>query len=293
MSTDRNPDEGAPSVGIVTDSNSQITDELRDRFAVEVVPMTVAIDGVEHREGVDLDADAFYAHFADGHTPEVTTSQPSPGSFVEVYRRLADRGCEEIWSIHIAEAMSGTVGSARIAAAEIDVPVHIVDTGSASFGVTTCVWAAAIAIGRGGDHDDVRRRIEQLVARLGTVFMVGVPLLTERGGRAGAVDLDGDGIPILSMHAGELEVLERVSTVEDTIDVMSTYATSWIEREPGGVTVAIGTADGPSRALGARLDDALAHIPGVDDIVHYRVGPSVGAHTGPGTFGLFVFPTIR
>ena len=283
----------APPTRIVTDSNSQITDALRIRFDVEVVPMTVTIDGVEHQEGVDLDADEFYGHFVGGHTPEITTSQPSPGAFVEVYRRLADEGCEEIWSIHIAEAMSGTVGSARIAAAEVGVPVHVVDTGSASFGVTTCVWAAAVAIGRGGDQDDVRRRVEQLVGRLGTVFMVGVPLLTERGGRAGVVDLDGDGIPILSMHGGELEVLERVSTVEDTIDVMSTYATSWIEREPKGVTVAIGVADAPSRELGERLEDALAHIPGVDEIVHYRVGPSVGAHTGPGTFGLFVFPTIR
>jgi DegV family protein with EDD domain len=293
MTDDMTDDMSARSAAIVTDSNSQITGELRDRFDVEVVPMTVTIDGVEHREGVDLDADGFYDHFADGHTPEITTSQPSPGAFVEVYRRLADRGCEEIWSIHIAEAMSGTIGSARIAAAEVDVPVHIVDTGSASFGVTVCVWAAAVALGRGGDHDDVRRRVERLVGRLGTVFMVGVPLLAERGGRAAEVELDGDGIPILSMHGGELEVLERVSTVEDTIDVMSTYATSWIEREPKGVTVAIGTADAPSRELGTRLEDALAHIPGVDEIVRYRVGPSVGAHTGPGTFGLFVFPTIR
>jgi DegV family protein with EDD domain len=283
----------ARSVGIVTDSNSQITDVIRDRFDVEVVPMTVTIDGVDHREGVDLDADGFYDHFADGHTPEISTSQPAPGAFVEVYGRLAERGCEEIWSIHIAEAMSGTVGSARIAAAEVELPVHVVDTGSASFGITACVWAAAVAISRGGGEEDVRRRVESFVGRLGTVFMVGVPLLTERGGRAGAVELDGDGIPILAMHAGELEVLERVSTVEDTIDVMSTYATSWIERESKGVTVAIGTADAPSRDLGERLEDALVHIPGVDEIVRYRVGPSVGAHTGPGTFGLFVFPTIR
>jgi fatty acid-binding protein DegV len=59
------------------------------------------------------------------------------------------------------------------------------------------------------------------------------------------------------------------------------------------VTVAIGTADAHSRALSERLERALADLPGIDDVVHYRIGPSVGAHTGPGTFGLFVFPTIR
>ncbi|MFP5489160.1 MAG: DegV family protein [Acidimicrobiia bacterium] len=282
-----------PTYGIVTDSSSQITDELVDRYAVEVVPLVVTIDGVDHLERTQLDADGFYAHFADGHVPEITTSQPSPGAFSAAYQRLADRGCSEIWSIHIAEAMSGTVGAARIGASDAAVPVHVIDTGSASFGVSACVWAAAVALARGATATDVDRRIDGLVARLGTAFMVGVPLLTERGGRAAGVELDGDGVPVLAMSSGQVEVLDRVSTVEDTIDVMSTYARSWLEREPGGVTVAIGTADDPSRPLSDRLEAALTGLSGIDDVVHYRVGPSVGAHTGPGTFGLFVFPTIR
>lgn len=279
--------------GLVTDSTSQITDDLVARHAIEVVPLVVTIDGVDHLERTELDADAFYAHFADGRVPEITTSQPSPGAFTEAYRRLADRGCTEIWSIHIAEAMSGTVGAARLAAHDSAVPVHVVDTGSASFGVSICVWAAAVALDRGADPDDVRRRVEGLVARIGTAFMVGIPHLTERGGRAPGVDLDRDGVPILVMNGGQVEVLDRVTTVEDTIDVMSTYARSWLEREPAGITVAIGTADAPSRPLGDRLDAALHDVPGIDAVLHYRVGPSVGAHTGPGTFGLFVFPTIR
>ena len=44
-------------IGIVTDSSSQITADLVERFDVEVVPMTVTIDGVDHAEGEDLDAD--------------------------------------------------------------------------------------------------------------------------------------------------------------------------------------------------------------------------------------------
>ena len=278
-----------PVLGIVTDSSSQITQEIIDRFDVDVIPMTVTIDGVEYAEGDDLDADQFYAHFADGARPEITTSQPSPGRFVDSYRRLVARGCTEIVSIHIAEAMSGTVGSATVAASAVDVPVHVIDTDSASFGVAVCVWAAGVAARRGGSPSDIRRRIDNLVPRIGTAFIVGVPLLTERGGRADSVELVGDGIPVLSMSRGELEILDRVTTIEDTIDVMSTYAAGWGE----GVTVAIGTSDESSRALGERLERSLSDLPGVDSAVRYRIGPSVGAHTGPGTFGLFVFPTIK
>jgi DegV family protein with EDD domain len=280
------------SIGLVTDSSSQITADLIAEFDVEVVPLTVTIDGVDHLEGLaegQLDADGFYDHFVDGATPEIATSQPAPGRFAAAYERLVARGCDEIVSIHIAAAMSGTIGSATLAADAVDVPVHVIDTGSASFGVAVCTWAAGVAIARGANADDIRRRVDGLVPRIGTAFMVGVPLLIERGGRAAGIGLDGADIPVLAMSGGELRVLDRVSTLDDTVDVMSTYAASW----GSGVTVAVGTADEPSRALSERLTDALADAPGVDAVVPYRIGPSVGAHTGPGTFGLFVFPTIR
>ena len=276
-------------IGLVTDSSSQITSELVDRFEIEVVPMTVTVDGTEHLEGVDLDADGFYALFADGRRPDISTSQPSPGQFVEVYQRMADQGWDQIVSLHMSETMSGTVGSAALAARTAPIPVEVIDTGSASFGVAVCVWAAGVAIERGGNVDDTRRRIEQLVPRIHTAFMVGVPLLTERSGRAADIDMADDGIPVLGMTGGSLDVIDRVTTIDDTIDVMSTYAAGW----GSGVTVAIGTADEPSRTLSDRLQAALADLDAIDEVTHYRIGPSVGAHTGPGTFGLFVFPTIK
>lgn len=276
-------------IGIVTDSSSQITDDLVERFDIEVVPMTVAIDGTDHDEGVDLDADTFYAAFEDGATPEVGTSQPAPGRFAEAYSSVAERGVDHIVSLHLSAAMSGTVDSARLAAPDAPVGVTVIDTGSASFGVAVCAWAAGVAIARGANVEDIERRVANLVPRIATSFMVGVPYLTERGGRAAEVELSDDGISVLGMADGSLEVLDRVTTVDDTIDVMSTYATSW----GPSTTVAIGTSDGSSRRLSERLDRALSGLDGIDDVIHYRIGPSVGAHTGPGTFGLFVFPTIR
>ena len=121
--------------------------------------MTITVDGVEHLEGEDLDADGFYGMFRDG-TPEITTSQPSPGRMLESYERLAARGVVEIVSIHISEAMSGTVGSARVASGQATVPVTVIDTGAASFGVSVCVWAAGVAIARGANIGDIERNFQ-------------------------------------------------------------------------------------------------------------------------------------
>lgn len=254
--------------------------------------MTVTIDDRDYTEGIDLDADRFYEFFTDGHTPEVATSQPAPGRFVAAYAGLVERGCEEIWSIHLSSAMSGTVAAAALAARQTTVPVHVVDTSTASFGVSVCVWAAGAAIAHGAAPADVTAAVHAQADRLGTAFMVGVPLLAERGGRADGVDLDDEGIQVLAMSRGDLHVLGRVDDVDDTVGVMTDYARSWTRDHPAGVTVAVGQADDASIPLVDRLTSHLAALEGVDEVVHYRVGPSVGAHTGPGTFGLFVFPTI-
>ena len=58
-------------IGICTDSSSQLPPELRDRYGIEVVPVTVSIDGQEYLEGVDLDADAFWARFTVEPVPVV------------------------------------------------------------------------------------------------------------------------------------------------------------------------------------------------------------------------------
>ena len=180
-----------PRFGIVTDSNSQITDELVERFDVEVVPLTVTIDGTDHLEGVDLDADEFYGHFSNGHAPEIATSQPSPGAFAEAYQRLADRGYDEIISIHLSSAMSGTAGTAELAAHQASVPVVVVATTTASFGVAACVWLVGAARERGHSSADAIRLLHDLETRTGTAFMIGVPMLAERGGRATDVDQIG------------------------------------------------------------------------------------------------------
>lgn len=277
-------------IGLVVDSNSQIPASLVDRYDIEVVPLTVTLDGVEHLEGVNLDADRFYAAWADGAAPEVTTSQPAPGAFIAAYERLAERGADEILSVHIAESMSGTLNSARIAIDSVGVPVRLVDTGTASFGISCCAWAAAEAIAAGADLEAAASVAERQAAGIHTSFVVGVPALLDRSGRVGGVQVEREaveGIPVLAMTGPDFFVLDTVTDLGAAIEVMVADA---LARPSGsaGLRIAIGTSDESSRPMSDALTVALDH-PSVGELVQYRIGPSVGAHTGPGTAGLFVF----
>ena len=270
-------------IGLVTDSNAQLPPELVRRYGVEVVPFTVVVDGVEYAEGEDLDADSFWARFED-RTPAVTTSQPSPGRFAAAYGKVAARGADEIVSIHIGSAVSGTVNSARLAADSAPVPVRVVDTGTASFAVGCCVWEAGGALARGASAEQAAAVAGAVASRVGNVFVVGALGLARAGGRL--VEPRGagpktDGIPVLSLRGGTMEVVGHAADLDNAAGVM----VEAIRTAGSGLRVGVGVADADAEPVARALEDRLAGVPEVFETVRYRVGPSVGAHTGPGTVG--------
>ena len=272
-------------IAVVTDSSAQLPDELVDRYDVRVVPVTVTVDGVDHAEGVDLDADSFYARFAEG-TPEVSTSQPSPGAFTRVYDQLAAEGAREILSIHVGSALSGTVNSARLAAAQTDATVHIVDTQTASFGVSCCVWEAAEALRCGASGPDAAVRALATASQVGTVFIVQALDIARAGGRY-PVQLPASGIPVLAMEGGGVvEVVTSGTTVEE----LSAAMVDRMYADGRPIRVALGIADASARPFWEAMEEPLDARDDVVEVVRYRVGPSIGVHTGPGTAGGFWYP---
>jgi len=282
-------DEGAASeggfvIGYVTDSSSQITSELADRYRVEVVPTGITIDGEDHLEGVDLDTDDFYAAFGRGVTPTVSTSAPTPGELLSAYERLVARGCEEIISVHVGSQHSATLEAARLAARRIEVPVRLVDTGVASFGVTCCLWEAARAREAGASVDDTVAVAETTAARLASVFVLMGTELADAGGRYGSL-VEGASMPVIRTRGPEMDVLAEVGSGDEAVEVMTDAVLS----DGPGLIAAVGLADLPSRPLTNEFASALERDRRVEQVIRYRVGPSVGAHTGPGTLGGFHF----
>ncbi len=277
-------------IGICTDSGSQLPASLAQRYGIEVVPVTVTVDGIDYLEGVDLEADEFYERYAGHRRPVVTTSQPSPGQFAVAYDELVARGCTQILSVHVSAATSGTINAARLAAHSLELPVRLVDSGTTSFGVSCCAWAAAAAIAEGACLDEAARIAEQLAPNIGNVFVVGAyDHLHDVGcgaGLSGLNGLSGCGLPLLTLKGGNVEVVERVNSALDAVNAMATYAIGWGDR----LRVAVGHSDPSTEAWADALEAAVGEAASVVDVVRYRVGPSTGAYTGPGTAGCFMFP---
>ena len=268
-------------IGICTDSNSQIPATLVERYDVEVVPVTVTVGEHDYLEGVDLDADQFYEMLGADPPPVVRTSRPSPGQFAAAYESLLQRGCDEILSIHVASTASGTLNSARLATRSLSVPVRLVDSGTAGFGVSCCVWAAGEALAQGADLDEAVRVAESLVANIGTVMIVGQSEFIRTGNVSAPT-----GVAVMAIHAGRLDVVANVTTAVEAINAMATTALGWGPR----LNVAVGLSDRTGEHFTQDLADALGKSENVVEALRYRIGPSVGAYAGAGTVGCFMFP---
>jgi DegV family protein with EDD domain len=275
------------TISIVTDSNAQLPPELAERFGIEVVPLTVTVDGVAYLEGVDLDADDFYSRFERGGSPVVATSQPSPGRFADAYQRLADGGATEILSVHIGSSVSGTVNAARLAAGDAPVPVRVVDTGTASFAVALCAWASAEAIAAGATLDEAATAAARVSATVGNVFVVRALDLARAGGRlAPTMELGSDEIAVLTLTGGVMRTLGYARDLDGAAGAMAVHVRS----SGTGLRVGVGVADAGTEPLAEALASRLQDAAEVSELVRYRIGPSVGAHTGPGTVGTMFVP---
>ena len=273
-------------LGICTDSGAQLPPELIARYGIAVVPLTVTVDGIEHKEGVDLDAEGFWDRFARRTAPSVQTAAPPPGRFLEAWGELAARGATEIVSIHTGSEVSSTLDAARIAAEMAPVPVHLVDSHTASFAVGCCAWEAAEAAEQGAAAEEAVKVAEAVAATVGNIFVVGALDLVRAGGRLTSEARDEAGIPVLSLVGGKVQPLGRAATLDDACDQMAAYVVGL------GVDLRVGIsiADKGAAPLWEALEARLAGCPEVREVVRYRVGPSVGAHSGPGTAGAVAYP---
>ena len=276
----------AANIAVVTDSASYLPVDVRDRFGVRTVPMTVVMDDEPYQEFVTLHTATFYERLAAG--ARVTTSQPPPKRLLEAYEQVAADGASEILSIHIGSALSGTVNSARIAALLSPVPVTVVDTGQASFVEGLCVWEACEVLAAGGSLSEAAEAALRAGQAAGNVFIVKGLGLLRRGGRFAGESVDDReeaAVPVLALVDGAVRPVATAATVDEAIEAMTEHIEAAVAAGAGR-SFRVGVGDGAATPLAEALAQRVARVPRVERVVRYDIGPAVGAHTGPGCTGL-------
>ena len=277
---------------IVGDTSADVFAGQMDGLNVHYVPLTFMLDGKVYKSSVDVDSEGFY-RLISATTSFPTTSQPSVGDFVEMYRHLAERD-PEILSVHISSALSGTYNSA-VAAAQIVSEAHVTtyDSKTVSAPLGWQLEAAARAARAGWDKE----RILALLARmtLETSFVFTVPSLKYliHGGRISHLKgLLGTALgvkPVIGVdnQTGLLTQAAQAHTMKAAMETIVALMTKKYDR---------GTAMRVQVLHGKNLDAAEALRSLVDQSFECTwmptgaIAPVLGAHTGPGVVGAFFGP---
>lgn len=276
----------AENTSIVLDSTADFP-EGPSRFpSWRIVPLYLRFGAESYRDYVDIGPDEFYARLRSAEELP-TTSQPTPADFLAVYEELA--GYERVLSLHLSAKLSGTFASASTAAAEQGGRVRVIDTGSASAGISMLALAIQRRLERGTTDEEVDELVARFKRESGLVFTLDTLEYLAKGGRIGrAAGWAGQLLhikPILTIADGEVLPLKRVRGNRKAIQEFVNAFEAGTRDEPG-LRVGIAHADAPDRMEAVRKL-VLDVRPKAEIEVATTLGPVVGTHAGPGTVGLF------
>lgn len=277
-------------IKVITDSTSDLGREASARYGIEIVPLTVHMDGRSYLDGVDITPDQFYPMLAEAPSlPK--TSQPSPADFIRVYEDWAEQGYHVV-SLHLSRGLSSTVDTARMAAEHLGVDrVSVVDSGFLSWGLAFQVVEAAVAAAEGLSVRDVIDRARYVRDRLELLFSLDTLHYLEKGGRIGKVSaLLGSLLhikPLIRVENGVYVPFGKVRSQAQALERFVQFMKDAVGTRP--VRVAVGHGHGLAAAK--KLKEMIQRSMAVSgDIVLFEVGPVIGVHTGPGTVGVAFYP---
>ena len=277
----------AQNTAIVLDSTADFP-EAPERFPNwRVVPLYVLFGDESYRDYVELSPADFYARLRTADTLP-TTSQPTPGDFLETYEELA--GYERIYSLHISAALSGTYQSATTAAAELGDIVRTVDSESASAAIAMLGLAVQRRLERGTTDEEIEALVQRFREQAGLIFTVDTLEFLRRGGRIGRASAWAGQL----LHVKPLLTIKRevvpLKRVRGNAKAMQEFVSQFTSETVDVATLKVGIvhADAPERAEQLKK---MVHgeRPQAEVEIVTTLGAVVGTHGGPGTVGFFWF----
>ncbi len=278
-------------IHIVTDSTADIPVKIINEYGIQVVPLNIHFGEEVLKDGVDIWSEEFYNRLRNEDLLP-NTSQPAPGEFLTVYQRIAKPG-DTIISLHISKEMSGTVGSAAIAASMLteEVTVHVIDSRNVTLGLGAMVIKAAQMAKNGATVTAILESVDKWKKQIGVYFTVNSLEYLHRTGRIGKASALLGGLlnikPVLAIEDG---IIIPVEKVRGQFAKVAAQIVETIYQRYGAVPLQVAYLHTDLPELNSYLQKAAEARLNIGESMTNLIGPIVGAHGGPVTIGIAVLP---
>lgn len=273
-------------IRIVIDSTSDVTDEIIEKYNLKMVPLTVNFENESFLDKVELSSAEFFEKLEKSEKLP-TTSQVSPGSFVEAFSEILLEG-DQVLGIFLASEFSGTYDSARIAKDMIGSDnIRIIDSRSVCLGTFSLILEAIRLVNEKKTIDQVVSELEQTKEKIVAIAGLDTLKYLEKGGRLSKGQAVVGSIlnikPVIEIKDGKLAVIEKIRGKNKTIK----WIDEWIEKnnyDLSDKTVLLFHARSYDQLKALR--ETIEQKYKIKEIIEQEIGPVIGTHAGPGVLGI-------
>ncbi len=270
------------TVGIVTDSSCDLTNDETTELGIEVVPLYIRFGNDEYVDREQISVEDFYRTMA-SHEELPQTAAPAPGRFEQAFRKQLEAGHDAVICITLSAAISATMQAAQQAAELTQADVRVLDSRSVTAGLGTLVMDAARMAADGADPDSIVAATNSGSDRTRVFGTLNTLENLKRGGRiGGAKAMLGSMLsikPIVDLSDGVVVEAGRQRTRRKALE--------WMRNHVAGAGPVANLA-----VMHGEADDIDAFVPMICDAVGHdqirvaKIGPVVGAHAGAGVVGV-------
>lgn len=276
-------------VKIITDSATDLPQEIINNYNLEVMPLMVIDNGEEYKEG-EIKPVELYNAMREGKIYK--TSQVPVKTMKDTFTKYAKEGQDVIY-IAFSSQLSGTYQSAVVVKEQVleeypDFNIDIIDSKCASLGFGMVVYKVAKLAKAGKSKQELIAAVNFYKDHMEHIFTVDNLEYLYRGGRVSKTSAFVGGLlnikPILEVEDGKLIPLEkkkgRKKTFKRIIELIGERGVDLANQ-----TIAISHGDDLEGAH--KLQDMIKDKFGTQDFVINMIGAVIGAHSGPGTLAVF------
>jgi DegV family protein with EDD domain len=275
------------SIRIVTDSAADLEAAEFARYGIELLPLTLNVDQRSFAATETFNKADFFRML---EVAEVfpTTSQPTPAQFETLFEDARQKGDELIF-ISLAGVLSGTNQSANAIRGLGDYDnVYIIDSKTVTMAQKLLVVRAAELRDQGKSAPEIVRALEALRSRVKVYAGLDTLEYLRRGGRLGraaagigtlarikpVVTVSGEGaVQVAAKGIGKARAMKELCAL--------------VEKSPPDPSFPIyGLYAGNDENLQELLPKLAALGIEVPADHQFCIGPIIGAHVGPGAYGL-------
>lgn len=275
---------------IITDSTSDLPQELVHKHDIEVMPLGVTIDEEEFLDGVTIKPKDVAAAIRAGKLP--TTSQVTQERFRDTMSEYAEKGQPCVY-IAFSSRMSGTCQTGAMVLSQLaeehpEWQAAVIDSRCGSLGQGLVVLKAAEQAAQDKPLAQIIEAVKQCASHMQHLFTVDDLHYLSRGGRVSQVSAIFGSLlnikPVLHLADGQLIPIDKVrgtiKAYERIIALMKQRGLALKEQ-----TIGISHANDPDAA--ARLEDLIRKELGCTEILINEIGGVIGAHIGVGGVAAF------